>query len=55
MEKQEYALITERKKLINDEIFRAVLFLYHLTDFSTKKLELFYKRLENSEKKNYGY
>lgn len=35
-------------------MFCIVLVLYHLTGFSIKKLELFYKRLENSEKKNYG-
>lgn len=47
LEKHEYALIIERNK-INDKIFSIVLLLIHLTDFSIKKLELFYKRLENS-------
>lgn len=47
MEKHEHAPITGRNKTHN-KIFSIVLFSNHLTDFSMKKLELFYKRLENS-------
>lgn len=47
LEKHEHAPITERNKTHN-KIFSIVLFLNHLTEFSIKKLELFYKRLANS-------